>query len=924
MTIDSSSRLRQVTAWSSLTDDDLAQLQARLRTRIVKARDMVCVQGDTDCCLFIVAAGRLQVIRTDAAGQARVVGEIPPGELFGEIALITGESRSASARAMRDTVLWELNEDDYYELLINHPALARNIIRIAVHRLRMANAGQSMAPRCQTIAVIPASDPILTARFVLELTSRLKSTQAVAVLDAATVQARSSPKRADSDTSAGEIELIDWLDEQERTNSLVIYVAEDGHLTWNQRCVRQADRVLLIADADSPAPDNRVQWQSLIEIESAELVVVRDSKPPSEEVPEHWTASRSWRASHSLQTAQDEDWRLLCQILVESIAAPEWLRSSPLFSSLSESDLRILTSGMEVISLYARDTLFQQDSPSDGLFIIINGRLQAAITSASGQETILGAMGRGEVIGEISLLTEEPRTATVRALRDSTVARLPLATLKRLADSRPAWSTSLARVVIDRLSGQRRLGSAGQSVCFAVQPLISNSYVGDFVRQLGASLADLGRCCTIDAAVVNRRFGFGAAQLERGDPGEAMIVDWFHRQELSSDFLILVCDDGKSAWTQRCLRQADQILLVALADAEPEPTPLETSLSDPADPIAQTPRQLVLLHLAAATSGTGTLRWLQPRKLKLHHHVRVENRDDMNRLARLLTQRSFGLALSGGGSRGVAHIGVVRAMREAGIPIDAVYGTSAGAAFAALVAMNASIPAMIEKSTNMLTRSLGHVLSMGPPLVSVMSGRHTNRLLRYWFEDALIEDQFIPCGIVSADLVTGDEYVHRQGLIREAVRASSSLPGAWPPVIDGERVLVDGGVVNNLPIDLVRQHCLNGKVIAVDIGGSDDYSHMEPFGTELSGWKVLARSLLPSRERTDLPAMMATISRCCTLTSANRIKSLKSSNQLLMLQPPITQYGIFEIRTESVIREVESKCHEYTRDALRVWKEACT
>ena len=97
---------------------------------------------------------------------------------------------------------------------------------------------------------------------------------------------------------------------------------------------------------------------------------------------------------------------------------------------------------------------------------------------------------------------------------------------------------------------------------------------------------------------------------------------------------------------------------------------------------------------------------------------------------------------------------------------------------------NDSISAMIDKCTNMLTRTLGHLLSMGPPVVSVMSGRHPNRLLQYWFEDALIEDQFIPFGMVSADLVSGDEYVHRRGLIREAARASSSLPGAWPPIVD--------------------------------------------------------------------------------------------------------------------------------------------
>jgi len=207
------------------------------------------------------------------------------------------------------------------------------------------------------------------------------------------------------------------------------------------------------------------------------------------------------------------------------------------------------------------------------------------------------------------------------------------------------------------------------------------------------------------------------------------------------------------------------------------------------------------------------------------------------------------------------------------------------------------------------------------PLVSVMSGNHANRLLEYWFAEALLEDQFIPCGLVSADLVTGDEYVHRQGLIREACRASSSLPGAWPPVIDGERVLVDGGVLNNIPIDRVQQHCQNGTVIAVDICGRGDYSQLEPYGTEFSGWKAMARRLFPSRHRTRLPSMMETISRCCTLTNANRLKSLRTGPQLLLLEPPVAHYDMFEIRTEPVIRDVEQNCYEYTRQVLSDWQK---
>jgi hypothetical protein len=109
-------------------------------------------------------------------------------------------------------------------------------------------------------------------------------------------------------------------------------------------------------------------------------------------------------------------------------------------------------------------------------------------------------------------------------------------------------------------------------------------------------------------------------------------------------------------------------------------------------------------------------------------------------------------------------------------------------------------------------------------------------------------------------------------------------------------------------------------VIAVDIAGNDDYSQLQSYGMELSGWSVMARQWLRGMEKARLPAMLATISRCCTLTSANRLKSLKSDSQLLLLQPPVTQYGMFEIRSEPIIRDVEMKSYEYALQALQSWK----
>ena len=606
MSADNWTRLRQIEALSALPDNDLEHLHSRLRVRLVRSGTQVCKQGDSECSLFIVAAGRLQVIRTDATGEPRVVGQIPSGELFGEIALITGESRSASAVALRDTVLWELSEADYCALLSSHPDLARNVTRIAIRRLRESGS-HSKPTFCQAITVIPSAPFDIVGRFVLDLIARLRDRGPIAVVDS-----RTFPTVAGQAATDVELDLANRLNELERTHAMIIYVGDQGTSDWNRRCLRQTDRILAVADANSTAPDHQLEFPTDVDCGSAELVVIRESKPVSCESAIRWSSTKTWRGTHFIHGGHDDDWRSLIHSLVESIAAPEWLRQSPLFSTLAEADLRTLLSGMEIVDLSARDVLFQQGTPSDGLYIVINGRLQAAVSEGSGNR-VVGAMGRGEVIGEISLLTEEPRTATVSALRDSTVAKLPLATWKRLSHARPEWTVNLARVVVDRLIGQRRLGTAAQAVCFAVLPLCHRKQVTDFARQLESSLGRLGRCCVIDAAAVDRRFGFGSARLQRGESGEAMIVEWLHRQELSAEFIIYVCEETNTPWTQRCLRQADQILLLVDAEGRPELTELEQTVFDPASSVAQTPRQLVLLHPADAKSGKGTIRWLQPR-----------------------------------------------------------------------------------------------------------------------------------------------------------------------------------------------------------------------------------------------------------------------------------------------------------------------
>ena len=300
-------------------------------------------------------------------------------------------------------------------------------------------------------------------------------------------------------------------------------------------------------------------------------------------------------------------------------------------------------------------------------------------------------------------------------------------------------------------------------------------------------------------------------QLTNDDAGRTPA----HYLAIESDarFVLYVADADNAEWRSQCRRQADAWLLLARASAQPV-ADAEILVARASDAVP-TPEHLVLIHDGKPRLGAGH-RWHALRQGAHLHHVR--HASDIGRVARLLCGQSLGLVLSGGGARGFAHIGVIKALREAGFEIDVVGGTSIGAVIGAGIAADWSVEEMTETfrrcfyDTNPLS---DYTL----PFVSLVSGRKASRLLQEAFGSRDIEDLPLPYFCMSSNLTTGKAATHRQGPLWQWLRASIAIPGLLSPVCMGGEVHVDGGVINNLPVDVMRgMH--QGEVIAVDIGGN--------------------------------------------------------------------------------------------------------
>lgn len=163
----------------------------------------------------------------------------------------------------------------------------------------------------------------------------------------------------------------------------------------------------------------------------------------------------------------------------------------------------------------------------------------------------------------------------------------------------------------------------------------------------------------------------------------------------------------------------------------------------------------------------------------------------------------IGLALSGGGARGLAHIGVLKILIREGIPVDCIAGTSMGSIVAAFFAAGFSIEEMEEIAIRFSRmRELAKLIDLTPNRRGLLEGNRVREYFHHLFvEDRLIENLSIPILINAVDLVSGNEIVFRKGSLLQAIFASSAVPGIFSPIESGDGLLIDGGVLNNLPVD---------------------------------------------------------------------------------------------------------------------------
>ena len=546
------------------------------------------------------------------------------------------------------------------------------------------------------------------------------------------------------------------------------------------------------------------------------------------------------------------------------------LATLPMFETLPDATLDAIAQECEWISLPGGATLFEAGEPSDSMYVLLSGCLGSYAASGTDRRRVLGRVVAGETVGEMGLISGKPRTANVIALRDSEVLRLSRDAFDRVVRHHPAAMLSIAQITVARLESHNHSGRRGRAPgprTFALLPQAIDVDVASFAVELVESLRLLGR-----------------VELVWSARGAEHTSHWFHKVESSNDYVVYVADHQATSWTKLCVRQADALLLLASADSEPGPW---AALAEGRDQrTARQRAELILLHGATHVQGAAA-RWLAQSPGVPHHHVLGES--DVRRVARLLTGTAVGLVLSGGGARGFAHLGVVRALREHGIPIDVVGGTSIGGIMGAAIAHGWPDEQLLDvfKRTFVISNPLGDYTL---PVVSLVSGRRVSERLRREFGTIAIEDLPVPFYCVSTNLTTGQAAVHRSGELWRWLRASVAIPGILPPVMYRGEVFVDGATINNLPVDVMREMG-RGPVIGVDVG-SDKTFTTEVDDTDVPPlWKFMGWF----RGKRRRPNIFQVLWRSGMVNSATATVARREQTDLL-LQPPLEDVDLLNWR----------------------------
>jgi len=596
------------------------------------------------------------------------------------------------------------------------------------------------------------------------------------------------------------------------------------------------------------------------------------------------------------------------------------------FETLDDAVIREISDASEVVHVRGGDRVVRGGLPLESLYTVVFGRLRNVVTDAEGKERHVHELGRGTSVGLGALITERPYLTDVYAVRDSILLRTPKNDFERIIANHPEFMLRILKKMTSRfedfigtkvLETGALLETERLETNLAFIPVDGSDAMRESADSLARAFGEYHKVLHLTARDVDAALGEGASAGESSRSSDRDVTAWLHQRESKFEGVLYEADLSSPAWTERCLRQADLVVVAARGGSRAPIKKLDSLLAKCRIGRGAARVELMLVHEADTALPTRSNVWRKLESVSRIHHVRSDRDADFRRVARILGRNAVGLVFGGGGARGIAHVGVLKALEEANVPVDFISGTSMGSIFAGGYAMGWSPEIIMERVRETFSPRWA-LYDPTLPILAMMRGRKLEGVMRWLYEEIQIEDLWLNFHCVSTNLTRAGAFVHDRGSLWNSIRASCSIPGIFPPVNFEKHILIDGGIVDNLPIAIMRERCERGTVIAVDVAGGEAPDLVEEFGDTDMSWKSIGDRLNPFTESKPAPNILNVLQRTAMVNSSRNARIALASNQAdLLLTPPLEEFGLLDWNAHGALYEAG---YRYASEMLSQWK----
>lgn len=596
--------------------------------------------------------------------------------------------------------------------------------------------------------------------------------------------------------------------------------------------------------------------------------------------------------------------------------AMEILRNAAHLQHVDEEQLKLLSNRATWLSLQSQESILVQGHRHSDVYVLVHGKLRYHVKDRSDRIIAQGYLYPGDIAGDISAFNESESVASVFSSRPCQVIKIDLELFRNTILSCSQAVNSIAQKLISHASNalqKDRRRRVRESI--AIVPLDDCVPIDAFMADLASSLNKFGVTGVVTKSIAENSLGLNFTDDVPDEQVYQQNYQTISNFIRSHDFVLFQAESLLSNWNKTVFKEVDRILLLTNSRGATFDVLLQEHLLTVQQ---QMESKIEVVFLQNDEAPKGSKEFLKGMCATSHHHVWLDRKPTVDRIARIVSGNSVGLALGGGGARAAAHVGLIRALEEAGIPIDFIGGTSIGAFIGALYAGGLDASAIEDVlMKNVVGTKLFNDYTM--PIVSIVRGSKVSDLFQGIFGDRDIEDLPISFFATAVNITSTNLEIIDEGKIWEAIRASSSLPAILPPFPHSKGLLVDGGLLDNVPgLPMLARGC--DFVIACDVGGianskiddgiiqlSDNLGRSPPL------WRFIKNRF--SSKRVLYPRIPDIVTRCMLVGSKEQSQKT-IDNADIYVRMPVEKWGLFEFDSAKELIRVG---YDYARKESEQW-----